>query len=94
MKDSRDITKIIKAADYRTEGQNAIQKAVEICTAQGGGTVLIEAGEWTSGSIHLTSHIHFSLKKEQRLLSVIARRIIFRWYSPVGKARSAIIILP
>lgn len=67
MKDSRDITKIIKAADYRTEGQNAIQKAVEICTAQGGGTVLIEAGEWTSGSIHLTSHIHLQLEKGAKI---------------------------
>ena len=67
MKDSRDITKIIKAADYRTEGHNAIQKAVEICAAQGGGTVLIEAGEWTSGPIHLTSHIHLQLEKGAKI---------------------------
>lgn len=58
---------IIKAADYREAGQNAIQKAVDACISQGGGTVLIEAGEWNSGPIHLASHVHMHLEKGARI---------------------------
>ncbi len=41
------------------DGQAAIQKAVDACAKAGGGTVYLPAGEYTSGTIHLRSHIRF-----------------------------------
>ncbi|MBN1894557.1 right-handed parallel beta-helix repeat-containing protein, partial [bacterium] len=40
----------------------AIQKAVDCCFAAGGGTVLIPAGNYESGTIWLKSDIHFQLE--------------------------------
>ncbi|MGZ5454743.1 MAG: glycoside hydrolase family 28 protein, partial [Candidatus Aminicenantales bacterium] len=37
--------------------QEAIQRAVDACAAAGGGTVFIPPGQYTSGTIHLRSHI-------------------------------------
>jgi len=37
--------------------QEAIQKAVDACAAAGGGTVLFPPGQYTSGTIHLRSHV-------------------------------------
>ena len=42
---------------YLEEGQSAIQAAVDACAQAGGGTVLIPAGEWPTGPIHLKSNI-------------------------------------
>lgn len=58
---------IIKVTAYANAGQNAIQKAVDACTAQGGGTVLIEAGDWNCGPIHLASHVHLQLEKGAKI---------------------------
>ena len=35
----------------------AIEKAIEACAKAGGGTVLLPAGDYTSGTIHLRSHV-------------------------------------
>src|SRR5271157_2758534 len=37
--------------------QKAIQKAVDACAEAGGGTVYLPPGEYTSGTIHLRSHV-------------------------------------
>ena len=37
--------------------QQAIQKAIDACAAAGGGTVLFPPGDYTSGTIHLRSHV-------------------------------------
>src|SRR5271157_3642488 len=37
--------------------QKAIQKAVDACAQAGGGTVYLPPGEYTSGTIHLRSHV-------------------------------------
>ncbi len=37
--------------------QKAIQAAVDACAKAGGGTVYLPAGEYTSGTIHLRSHV-------------------------------------
>jgi hypothetical protein len=37
----------------------AIQKAVDACAAAGGGTIYVPPGEYTSGTIHLRSHVRF-----------------------------------
>ena len=46
----------------------AIQMAVDACAAAGGGTVLIPAGEWHTGPIHLKSHVHIRLEIGAKLI--------------------------
>ncbi len=43
------------------DARPAIQKAIDACTAQGGGTVLLPRGDYTSGSLWLRSHIRLEL---------------------------------
>lgn len=56
-------TAIFDVRDYGATGRKAddalpaIQKAIDLCGAGGGGTVLIPAGEYSSGQIHLRSHV-------------------------------------
>lgn len=40
-----------------------IQKAVDECSKNGGGTVFIPAGRYVCGTIHLKSHVHVMLEK-------------------------------
>ena len=42
--------------------QEAIQKAVDACAAAGGGMVLIPPGEYTTGTIHLRSHVRLHVE--------------------------------
>ncbi len=42
--------------------QPAIQKAVDACSAAGGGMVYVPPGEYTSGTIHLRSHLRLYLE--------------------------------
>ncbi len=35
-----------------------IQRAIEACSKQGGGTVIVPQGDWLTGPIHLRSYIH------------------------------------
>ncbi|MXV49791.1 hypothetical protein GS399_02330 [Pedobacter sp. HMF7647] len=48
--------------DGKTVSTKAIQKAIDACNAAGGGTVLIPAGEFLSGTINLKSNINFHLE--------------------------------
>jgi len=41
--------------------QEAIQKAIDACATAGGGTVLVPPGQYTSGTIHLRSHVRLYL---------------------------------
>jgi len=56
---------IFNVKDYGATGkkadnaQQAIQKAVDACAKAGGGEVYLPPGEYTSGTIHLRSHIRF-----------------------------------
>ncbi len=45
----------------KTLDSPAINKAIKACAAGGGGTVLIPAGTYLSGSIHLMSNIHLQI---------------------------------
>ncbi|MBS1877675.1 MAG: hypothetical protein JSU00_30965 [Acidobacteria bacterium] len=53
--------------DYGATGRKdflatkAIQAAIEACAAKGGGTVLLPAGDYTSGTIRLRSHVRLYL---------------------------------
>ena len=50
--------------------QPAIQKAIEACAAAGGGTVYIPAGEFSSGTIHLRSHVRLFLDAGATVYSI------------------------
>ena len=41
------------------DAQKSIQSAVDACAKAGGGTVYVPPGEYTSGTIHLRSHVRF-----------------------------------
>ncbi|MGO8745523.1 MAG: glycoside hydrolase family 28 protein [Thermoguttaceae bacterium] len=41
------------------DAKKAIQAAVDACAKAGGGTVVLPPGEYTSGTIHLRSHVRF-----------------------------------
>jgi len=53
----------VNVNEFKNQGQNAIQYAIEACAKQGGGTVIVE-GEWEAGAIHLRSNIHLKLENE------------------------------
>lgn len=40
-----------------------IQKAIDTCAANGGGTVFIPAGRYVCGTIHIKSHVHIFFEK-------------------------------
>ncbi len=50
--------------------QEAIQKAVDACAAAGGGTVLVPPGEYTTGTIHLRSHVRLYVEGGATIFSV------------------------
>ncbi len=61
---NRDIT-----ISDKTNTRAAIQKAVEDLTAQGGGRVVVPAGEWQiAGPIHLKNNVNLHVSKGARLL--------------------------
>lgn len=45
-----------------------IQEAVDSCSSMGGGAVIIPAGEWTTGPIHLKSNIHLRLEENSKVI--------------------------
>src|SRR5579862_2570629 len=54
---------IFNVKDYGAKGRKsddaraAIQKSIDACGAAGGGTVYLPPGEYTSGTLHLRSHV-------------------------------------
>ena len=49
--------------DGLTNDAPAINKAIEACNANGGGTVFLPSGMYASGSIHLKSNVTIALDK-------------------------------
>lgn len=49
--------------------QAAIQKAIDACAASGGGMVYLPPGEYTSGTIHLRSHVRLYIEGGATLYS-------------------------
>ena len=50
--------------DGKTNDTEAIRKAVEVCSREGGGTVVIPEGLWLTGPIHLKSGVNLRLEKD------------------------------
>lgn len=50
--------------------QTAIQRAIDSCAQSGGGMVYVPPGEYTSGTIHLRSHVRFFVEAGATVYSV------------------------
>jgi polygalacturonase len=50
-----------------TDCSAAIRKAIEACNAAGGGRVVVPAGEWITGAVHLKSNVNLYLAKGSTL---------------------------
>src|SRR5438477_384685 len=44
------------------DAKPAIQKAIDACAKSGGGVVYLPPGEYTSGTLHLRSHVRFYIE--------------------------------
>ncbi len=59
---------IFNVKDYGATGNKAddarpaIQKAIDACAAAGGGIVYLPPGQYTSGTLHLRSHVRFRIE--------------------------------
>ena len=49
--------------DGTTKSTEAFRKAIAACHAAGGGQVLVPAGKWLTGAIHLKSNVHLHLQE-------------------------------
>jgi hypothetical protein len=59
---------LFNVKDYGATGKKsddarpAIQKTIDACTAAGGGVVYLPPGDYTSGTLHLRSHVRFEIE--------------------------------
>lgn len=49
--------------DGTTKNTDAFKKAIEACSAAGGGMVIVPAGKWLTGAIHLKSNVNLHLEQ-------------------------------
>jgi hypothetical protein len=67
--------KTFNVRDYGATGiksqsaQPGIQKAIDACAAAGGGTVYVPPGEYTSGTLHLRSHVRLYVEAGATIFS-------------------------
>jgi len=57
------ITKYGAVADGKTLSTEAFRKAIEECSRKGGGRVVVPAGEYLTGAIHLKSNVNLHVQK-------------------------------
>ena len=55
-------------ADGKTLCTEAVQKAVDYCHAQGGGTVQFDGGRYVLSTVFLKSNVHIVLSKNTEIL--------------------------
>ena len=58
-------------ADGQTINTIAIQKAIDSCSASGGGTVLFSKGNYVTGTIEIKSNVMLEISKEAKILGSI-----------------------
>ncbi len=67
---------VFNVKDYGAMGtkslsaQAAIQKAIDACAAAGGGMVYLPPGEYSSGTLHLKSHVRLHIEAGATLFSI------------------------
>ncbi len=63
-----DIRKYGAKADGKTLCSKAINKAISACSKSGGGHVVVPAGEWLTGAVHLQSNVDLHLEEGAKLI--------------------------
>ena len=63
-----DITKFGAVGDNKTDCSAAIAKAIDACVKKGGGRVVVPAGEFLTGPIHLQSNVELHLAATNSIL--------------------------
>jgi polygalacturonase len=63
-----DVREFGALADGATKNTDAFRKAIAAAVAKGGGTVLVPAGRWVTGPIHLASNVHLHVAEGAELL--------------------------
>jgi polygalacturonase len=63
-----DVTRHGAVGDGRTDCTSAFAKAIEACAAAGGGRVVVPAGRFATGPIHLRSNVNLHVTKDATLL--------------------------
>ena len=58
------ITKYGAVADGKTLSTDAFKKAIEECSRKGGGRVVVPAGKFLTGAIHLKSNVNLHVQKD------------------------------
>jgi polygalacturonase len=58
-----NVTKFGAAADGKADCTEGFRKAIEVCNKAGGGRVVVPAGEFSSGAIHLKSNVNLHVTK-------------------------------
>ncbi|HEY2866104.1 MAG TPA: glycoside hydrolase family 28 protein [Pyrinomonadaceae bacterium] len=61
------ITKFGATSDGTSDSTSAIAAAIDACSKAGGGRVVIPAGEFLTGAVHLRSNVNLYLEKEATL---------------------------
>ncbi|HUI71429.1 MAG TPA: glycosyl hydrolase family 28 protein [Spirochaetia bacterium] len=64
-----DVTQFGASGRKTDDARLAIQGAVDACAENGGGVVYLPPGEYTSGTIHLRSHVRFHIEAGATLYS-------------------------
>lgn len=77
-----DIRQHGAVGDGRTDNTAEINRVIELCSADGGGTVLVPAGEYLTGTVHLRNNVRFFLE-EGATIKGVEDPEIYGFYSPV-----------
>ena len=63
-----DVTRFGAVGDGRTDATQAIARAIAACVSAGGGRVVVPAGRFATGPIHLKSNVELHLVRDATLL--------------------------
>jgi polygalacturonase len=63
-----DVTRYGAVGDGKTPGGEAIARAIDACARAGGGRVVVPAGEYLTGAIHLKSNVNLHVAEGATLL--------------------------